>query len=486
VFIYQADYFQIIFIPIAIQRLAMSDGINRRNFMKHTGLTSAGVAAAGCVGQDDDGGGGDGGGGGGDGGGDGFDDGERPVEWIGPAYATYDEQVQTFEDTHDIEVNTTQNTLDTVQQKILSGGNENFDAVSVDTASAGALTIDNDATDPVPTDAIDKWDSETISDLFTDPGDRLSQIGEQADTLNTQLWEDDDQSQLKFPPTVYNFDAVGYNPKFIDPGSVSRWSALFDDQYQGQVLFDALPAIGIPETLMHLLDNDMVDGEIGQINDPSQDQMDAAIDYLIKQKQEGQFRSTWTAYGTSVNLMASEDAIVGDIWQPACLDVRRNGTPCKYATMEDGIQGYRFWYAGIIPTNPGASQHNNMDEVQALYDMHLGAWFPGFIQGFGYSVPQYPNEELVRDGPDDTGDGMGPEYYDWAYRGERTYDAVEDPNLFDPQSYDWSAEEADPSSDGQQRDQGPIEKRIDRISFFQIWPSESEYMLDRWQEFESA
>lgn len=453
------------------------DSINRRNFIKYTTVASMSAGAAGCLGGD-----------GGDGadGDDTLENGERPVQWIGPAYSNYEEQVNKYTEVTGIDLEATRNSLSNVQQRVLGGGSETFDAVSVDTATAGALTIDNDATDPVPTDALDRWNESKVSDLFTNPSERISQIGAQTDTMIEQLWEDEEKTQLKFPPTVYNFDAIGYNPKFIEPGAVSEWSALFDDQYSGRVLFDALPAIGIPETLMHLLDNDMVEGDVGQLNDPSQDQMDAAIDFLIRQKEAGQFRSTWTAYGNSVNLMASEDAILGDIWQPAALSVRRNGTPCKYATMSEGVQGYRFWWAGIMPTNPGADQRNNMAEVQELVDMHYGAWFPGFIQEFGYSVPQYPNEELVRDGSDETGQGMGPEYYDWAYRGKRTYEPIEDPYLFDPASYEWSMEEGEPSSEGQKRDSGPIEERIDRTSFFQIWPSNADYMLDRWSEFEGA
>ena len=477
------------------------DGINRRNFIKYTSLASVGAGVAGCSSDGGGDGGGDGDGGGGDGGGDGdgdggnggdggggggMEDGERPVQWIGPAYSNYEEQVNKYTEVTGIELAATRNALSDVQQKVLSGGSETFDAVSLDTSTAGAVTIDNDASRAVPTENLDRWDESKISDLFTNPSERISQLGAQTDTMEAQLWEDDARTQLKFPPTVYNFDAIGYNPKQIEPGSISEWSSLFDDQYSGEVLFDAIPAIGIPETLMHLLDNDMVDGDVGSLNDPSQDQMDAAIDYLIEQKNSGQFRSTWTAYGTSVNLMTSEDAIIGDIWQPATLSVRRNGTPCTYATMSEGIQGYRFWWAGIMPTKPGASQRNNVDEVAELIDAHYGAWFPGFIQEFGYSVPQYPNESLVREGSDETGQGMGPEYYDWAYRGSRTYDAVEDPYLFDPASYEWAMEEGDPSSDGQQRDSGPIEDRIDRISFFQIWPSNADYMLDRWSEFKSA
>lgn len=86
---------------------------------------------------------------------------------------------------------------------------------------------------------------------------------------------------------------------------------------------------------------------------------------------------------------------------------------------------------------------------------------------------------------------MGPEYYDWAYEGESTYTPLsetqfESEALFDPMEYEWSMEEGDSASDGIARDSGPIEERIDRIGFFQIWPDNSEYMLSRWSDFTSA
>lgn len=466
----------------------MSGGINRRNFMLRAGAASGAIGLAGCTSGDGDGG--DGGtsgdgGSGSSGGGGGMDDGSRPLKWMGPAWAVRDGQKQKFTEMTDINLQVTTADIPTTQQKLLSGDQQNFDAFSIDTSGSGALTIDNDASLPVPKDALDKWDESKISELFTDPGSRVDFLGAQTDTMLEQLWADEERTKLRFPPHAYNFDAIGYNPKMVD--SVEKWSALFDEQYKGKVAMGATSAISIPEALMHLLDNDMIDAKVGDLNNPSEDQLDAAVDFLIKQKQSGQFRSTWTAYGNSVNLMSSEEAVIGDIWQPACLDVRRAGTPCTYATMSDGVQGYRYWFGGIAPLNPGAESRNNVDEVHTLInDVHYGAWFPGFIQGWGYSVPHFPNRDLVRDGSDDSGEGMGPEYYDWAYEGKATYQSVDEPGLFDPQKYEWASEEGSPASDGQKRNSGPIEERIDRIGFFQIWPSNADYMLERWKEFTSA
>lgn len=481
----------------------MSRDLKRRNFMKQAGLLGAGVGLAGCTSGGDGGDGGDGNGdgdGGGDGGGtngNGMSDGERPFTWMGPAWAVAGPQRDMFEAATGVSNEITQADIATTQQRLLGGDRETFDAFALDTSGAGALVNDNDAFEPVPTDDLSHWNESMVSDLFTNPTDRLSYLGEQAETINEILWMSDDRDELRFAPHVYNFDAIGFNPKFVDTMQ-SKWSSLFDEQFSGQVALGATAAITIPEGFMHMLDNDMIEGEIGKLNNPTVDQLDTVIDFLIREKEAGQFRSTWVTFGNSVNLHASEEAIIGDIWQPAALAIRREGTPTTYATMDDGIQGYRYWYGGIAPTSPGAVNRNNLDEAKALIDTHYGSYFPAFIQGNGYSVPHYPNTGMLRDGdeiyavPDDASqDYMGPEYYDWSYEGTATYTPIsetqfESAALFDPLAYDWSMEEGSPSSDGSVRDSGPIEERIDRIGFFQIWPDNAEHMLDRWQEFTSA
>ncbi|WP_227738994.1 extracellular solute-binding protein [Halorientalis pallida] len=418
---------------------------------------------------------------------DSMDEGSRPLTWIGPAWAARDGQAELYKEVTGIDIETTTAAVPTVQQRVLGGEASSFDAFSAETSGAGALVNDNSVHIPVPTDDV-SWESDTISDLFSSPADRLEHLGTQTETINEILWQDEEQTELKFPPHVYNFDAVGYNPEYVDEANL--WSDVFDDQYEGRVALGATASITIPEALMHLVDQGMVDGKVGDLNNPTEEQLDAAIDFLIDQKTSGQFRSTWTAYGQSVNLMASEEAVIGDLWQPAALDTRRSGTPITYSTMstgQKGLQGYRYWYGGISPTKAGAGgSRSNYAEIAKLIDIHYGANFPRFIQGYGYSVPHYPNTDLVRNGSDDTGEGMGPEYYDWAYEGQATYDPVDEPALFDPQSYDWADEEGEPSDEGGVRDSGTIEDRIDKVGFFQIWPDNASYMTDRWREFTSA
>lgn len=457
----------------------MSDGINRRNFMKYSGGVAAGAAFAGCLGQDGDGGGD------GSGGGDDLESGERPVQWLGPAWAARDEQAQRFTDITGVDLDITNEDNPTVQQQMLSGANESFDAVSHDTVLGPAFTYDNDNTDPIATSDIERWSDENISDAFTNPEETFSDLGRQTDKMVEFLWEDpDQQEELRHPPHAYNYNGVGYNPALVD-GEPNEYSALFEDRFHGEVAMGAAPSITAMETIAHLADRGMIEAEVGDLNNPTEDQIDVIVDFLVEQKAAGQFRSTWTAYGTSVNLLASEEAVIGDLWQPAVLDVRRAGTPCRYATMSRE-QGYQYWWGGIIPTNPGSRDRNNAAEVAELLNFHYGAWYIGFVQRWGYPTPNYPNTDLVRDGSDETGDGMGPEYYDWAYQGEATYEPVDNPGLFLPEEYDWSMEEGSPHNDGQVRDQGSIADRIERTGMFQIWPDNADYLLDRWEEFEQA
>jgi spermidine/putrescine-binding protein len=464
----------------------MSSGINRRNFVKCAGGAAGAAALAGCAEDqgtpDSDDGGSDA-----DGEEDGLSSGERPVQFLGILPYAYEKEEQNFEDSTGIDFQRKTVDLPTVSSQLLGGGNESFDIVATDATQMPAF-IANDAAKPVDTSAVDRWSNENISDLFINPRERLSHLGAAGERFANIIWDDPEtKERITHWPICHGYDAVGTNPKFIEPGSVSKWSAIFDDQYQGKAMFQANNVIGLSEALMHLLDKDQIDGARGEINNPTQDQIDAAVDFLIKEKNAGQFRKTWVAAGTATNLLTSEEAIIGDPWQPSVYAARRKGTPCQYNTMEDGIQGFRLWVGSCMPTNPGASDRNNMDEVRAWLNYKLGAWYPGFIQGnVGYSVPHWPNESLVRTGEDNTGKGMGAEFYDWAYRGKATYEAIDDPFLFNPQDYDWSFEEGSPSDSGKPRDESDIETRNNRVGYFQYFPDEGDYILKRWQDFTSA
>jgi hypothetical protein len=417
-----------------------------------------------------------------------MDSGSRPVQWIGPAWAVTQPQADKFTEVTGIDIETTNATATSTNQQVLSGLNETFDVVATDAHVGSALTLANPTTVPVPLEDVDYWSEDTISDIFREPTEGLPSLGGQVEKLNEHLWADPEtKEELLMPPHVFNLDALTINPARVDR-SVNEWSAIFDRQFQGQSMFCDIAIIGGLEAMMHASDNDIIDIDLANLNNPSEDQIDQLVDFLIGEKRAGQFRTTWQTFGNSINLFAGEEAIVGDLWQPAVYGVRAEGTPCIYTTHgSNTIQGEMFWFGGILPLDPGVNSRNNYDEVVSLIqDVHWSAWFPGQTGTVGYMTPNFVHEELVRDGEDATGPGMGPEYYDWSYQGEATYEAIDNPDLFQPSQYEWSMEEGDSSSDGKVRDGGSLQSRLDRTTSMWIFPDNGPYLQEEWNRFRSA
>ena len=463
----------------------MRDGVTRRNFVRGAGV-AAGAALAGCTGSSGSDSSGTGSSGNDSSGNE--SSGQRPVKYLGILPYAFEEEVNKFEDYAgwDLSVKTT--SLSSVTTEILGGGAQTYDMAGGDATVIKALQEGN-ALHEVPVNRLDRWEEDKIADVLTKPQERLDYLGDQAKQLSELLWADASKKEkLALAPVVFGHDSVASNPKKVDPSTEKEWSILFDDRFNGRSMVTTNAIIGASEVLMHLLDNDMIEGEQSTINQPTEEQIDAVVDFLIKQKDAGQFRKLWTSSGTSTNLLANEEVYVGDPWQVGVMQCRRKGTPCQYNTLVGGVQGYRFWVSSTHPTKPGATQRNNLDEVYKwLNELKYGAWYPGFVHSqVGYGTPNYANEELVRSGSDQIGEGMGPEFYDWAFRGKKTYKTIEEPFLFDPAEYEWSMEEGSPASDGKPRDEGSISLRNDRIGYFQLYPENGDYLLEQWKQFTSA
>ena len=444
--------------------------LTRRSIMQAGAGLAAGSAIAGCAFS----------------GGDSSD--AESISLLGHITYNWPEQFEQFGEVADFDVEETIVSYAGIQQNLFANGNEEFDVAGFEGIIGRPALSFNDFGVPTATDELDtytEWSDENIADIFTEPTERLDYLGAQAELLEETIWADpDEKTELSLIPTNYNFDSVGYNPKFIDPEEVTNWSPMFDEKYEGQVALGSVPVISVAETIMHLMDVGVIDQDVDTVNNPSQDQIDRAVDFLLDQKDAGQFRSLWEATGQSAELMASEEAIVGNIWEPAVFSVRGDGTPCRYGRMDGDPQGFALTTGGYIATSPGASDRGTVDQAREWAHFHHGAWYSDFVaKKTGYAVPTYPNTDLIRDGGDETGEGMGPEFYDWAYRGEATYDPVDEPALFVPGEYDWSSEEGETSDDGQQRDVGDIESVTDSVGTWYTFPDAGDHLNERWTEF---
>ena len=117
-------------------------------------------------------------------------------------------------------------------------------------------------------------------------------------------------------PTIYNADTLGIRPDLVGR-EITTWADIMDPAFKGKTSILNIPSIGI---------------------------MDAAMDFLIKAKQDGQFRAFWKSFDESVNLMASGEVVIQSMWSPAVAAVRSKGIECKYQPLKEG---YRSWGGGL-------------------------------------------------------------------------------------------------------------------------------------------
>ena len=73
----------------------------------------------------------------------------------------------------------------------------------------------------------------------------------------------------------------------------------------------------------------------------TRDEIDKTIAKLIEYKKAGQFRSFWTNFDQSVQLMASGEVVLQSMFAPAVTEVRTRGIDCAYKTLNEGARG---WY----------------------------------------------------------------------------------------------------------------------------------------------
>ena len=78
----------------------------------------------------------------------------------------------------------------------------------------------------------------------------------------------------------------------------------------------------------------------------TRDEIDKTINLMIEIKKSGHFRSFWTTFDQSVNLMASGEVVIQSMISPAVTAVRTRGIPCVFQPLREG---YRGWGTTLAP-----------------------------------------------------------------------------------------------------------------------------------------
>lgn len=169
-------------------------------------------------------------------------------------------------------------------------------------------------------------------------------------------------------PTVLQGDAFAYFPE--KTGKLSSYGALFDPKWKGYTALEDNYTTAGQKTAMYLKHH-----KLASINDPANmtpSEIKAVVDFLIKKKKEGQFRTLWSSFEQAVNLMTNREVYVLDCWEPMVFASNAKGVKWVYGDPEEG---YLLWaMAANIVNKP----HLGAAEKKAIYELlnfMLGGWY---------------------------------------------------------------------------------------------------------------
>ncbi|QOL79896.1 ABC transporter substrate-binding protein [Pseudooceanicola spongiae] len=257
-------------------------------------------------------------------------------------------------------------------------------------------------------------------------------------------------------PLYYNADTIGIRPDLIDR-PITSWADLLSSEFTGKVALQDGVAIGVPDAAMAL----EAMGEVTYVDkgNMTKAEIDATIDKLIAYKKDGHFRSFWTTFEQSVQLMASGEVVLESMWAPAVTEVRTRGIECKYNGMKEG---YRGWY--IMMMGMGHLTGLQRDCAIEYMNWYNSGWVGAFIsrQGFYNSVP------------DNVKPLMSENEYGYWYEGKPATADILNP-------FGKVMETA-----GAVRDGGALWDRMGNIGIWNSLMDEDRYLVRRWQDFIAA
>jgi putative spermidine/putrescine transport system substrate-binding protein len=189
----------------------------------------------------------------------------------------------------------------------------------------------------------------------------------------------DDGAQLGIP-SVVNADSIIYRKDKL--GVVDSYGVIFDPALKGRVAMEDAWINTAVFAAMYLKES-----ENQPIKDPgnlSVDELGLVMEFLIKHKTDGQFRTFWNGWEQGVQLVADEevDAMTG--WEPIVYEGQKRGLDVAYAVP---VEGYEGWGNNTVLLR-GATERGVSDPAHALVNWMLDGYYGcALATSRGYIVP---------------------------------------------------------------------------------------------------
>jgi putative spermidine/putrescine transport system substrate-binding protein len=169
-------------------------------------------------------------------------------------------------------------------------------------------------------------------------------------------------------PTITNADTLGIRPDLIGR-PITSWADLINPEFKGKAALNESSTTGVIDVAMAVEARGAV--KYRNKGNMTRDEIDKTINLMIDIKKSGHFRSFWTTFDQSVNLMASGEVVIQSMISPAVTAVRTRGIPCVFQPLREG---YRGWGTTLAPM-----KHLSGLKLDCFYEYMN--WFTSGFQG---------------------------------------------------------------------------------------------------------
>ncbi len=254
-------------------------------------------------------------------------------------------------------------------------------------------------------------------------------------------------------PAVTNGDTLGIRPDLVGR-KIESWADLLSPEFKGKAALQDNPAIGVIDVAMAL--EARGDIKYGNKGNMTKEEIDKTIKVMMDIKQSGQFRSFWSSFDQSVNLMASGEVVIQSMWSPAVAAVRSRGIACTFQPLKEGYRGWGY-ALGVMKHVSGLK----LDCFHEYMNWYTSGFEGSFIAREGYYSAQ----------PENTRKFLTPAEYDYWFDGKPAATDILSP-------FGKVMEKA-----GNVRDGGSLWQRLGNIAVWNSVMDEDRYLTRRWNEF---
>ena len=201
------------------------------------------------------------------------------------------------------------------------------------------------------------------------------------------------QGKIYGIPAVINADSmIALQDKV---GKVDSYGVVFDPKLKGKVAMEDAWINSTVFTAIYLKNSE--NEKIAEPGNLTRDELGLVMEFLIKKKKDGQFRTFWNGWEQGVQLVANQEVWVMTGWEPIVYAARERGINAYYAVPKEGYEG---WANNTILLK-GAVDRGLSDTAHVFANGMLAGYYGCKLGTMrGYVVPTDNNGKYAGTHPD--------------------------------------------------------------------------------------